>query len=279
MINLDNIEKKEISGQRMLTFAGFGTPILASVLEMANQIDPANYPFWAGVHYAVDESSLWFYGLFLITFVFGKFLSKDGTRLTWEAIQANTDKLQNLAFPGSEYEINDHYRVTLFRHKRWSIHRILLIKKLGLNLNKGWLPWRGWLVPVIRSNHTGKESKISFFAPDSGERAEGIAGKCWASDFATREPELPRVISMSSERQKLRYCSLSKIDKCIVDFYCKTGKTLSRDILAFPVLTASGKRWGVMVYDSTEPNSIDEDLAKNGFETILSSLGVLLEGV
>ena len=69
------------------------------------------------------------------------------------------------------------------------------------------------------------------------------------------------------------------MERWILDDYCEKGRSLARHILAYPVRTRSGERWGVLVFDSMSENGVDAKSAQDAFEKVIDPIGILLEGV
>lgn len=192
----------------------------------------------------------------------------------WSVGQSVLDFLCKNSFEGLEGDAH-HHRVTLFEF------RPLLL----------WIwPWRawywpwgwgrgptsGWLVPILRSGHTTKKSRTVFLAPDDADRAEGVAGKTWA----TRNREI--VVEGLADPE------LGK-PKTVVDYAKRTGVTtewLTRQIeqgrqmaLSFRAIPieVSGRRWGVLLLDSRDPGGVAKNREKVDIAPYASLLGKLLE--
>lgn len=272
MVNIDRVAKFNKAGGWMMGVFGIATPILASMLEMEDKINVNDNPFIAKVFDYVMEWSLYLYLTFLALFLIGKWMTRKGDKVIWETLQKQVDTLQSIAFPHNNHQLNDDHRVTLFKYKKWCFNRRCFQWKPNL-------PWRGWLVPVLRSGHTGKDTKALFLAPDAGREAEGIVGECWSSDAVIRREQLPKVQASTSEQNRAKYCKQSNMPRFMLDSYCKRNKPLARSILAYPVVTSTGNRWGVLVYDSMDPQGVDTINAQKAFEVVAEPLGVLVEGV
>lgn len=282
MIDTKKTEKEYRLGCRLIAYSGIGAPVLASALEASDGIDPDKHPTVMVFLEIVTAASLWFYVLFFVLFVLGRYLTRKGDSLAWKTLQSQVDILQKKAFPDLAWDFNDNHRVTLFKYKKWNWVRLrgsvtgLLRGKLPAKVVG---PWTGWLVPVIRSGHTGKDTKAIFWTPDDGRKSEGVAGQCWASDTTVIQPALPSIIQVSSEQNKGRYCRKCNMPRWTLDAYCESNRPLARSISAFPVRNASGDRWGVLVFDSMEPNGVNTEDAQKAFEVVIEPIGVLLEGV
>jgi len=259
-------------GERLISFSGLAIPILASTIEMAGKLNAQAYPTLSGIFFGVKESSLLLYIVLTFAFLVGKFFSRKGDKVIWETLQTQVDILQGIAFPEHSDDLNDNHRVTLFKYQKWYLARLFKFKYWPL-------VWRGWLVPVVRSGHTGKDTKTVFSVPDSGRQAEGIAGLCWSSDSIIHKESMRNISNASSDTNKNYYCKVSKMPRWMLDSYCDNEKPLARNILAFPVKTSRGNRWGVLVYDSMSATGIDMEKANNAFEIVIEPIGVLVEGV
>jgi len=279
LIDLEQIESLNKSGERLIAFSGLATPILASALEFGGQINSVRHPTFHFLFQIVEDASLQLYLLFLVTFIIGKFRGRKGERVVWETLQGQIDSLQYIAFPKHSDDLNDHHRVTLFKHKKWCWKRFFNRRTFNQAWQGEWKPWGGWLVPVIRSGHTGKGTSTVFYAPDEGKHSEGIAGRCWASDSTVFKEKLPRVIRSTAERNRKKYANMSYMPKWMLENYCDTGRPLARSILTYPVQTSAGNRWGVLVFDSMESSGISEEDSQKAFEVIVEPIGVLLEAV
>jgi hypothetical protein len=191
----------------------------------------------------------------------------------WRALQVQIDKLQKIAFPDHIEDINDNHRVTLFKFTKKCRSKRAKEYKKRCTKNSG------WLIPVVRSGLTGKETKAKFFAPDSGHDAEGIVGVCWSSEHVQFRENLPNVIMASADRTREKYCRRSNMPRRMLDDYINNGRTVARSILAYPVWSRTGDSWGVLVFDSMEPYGVNEQQAEQAFNTVAETLGVLVEDV
>lgn len=272
MINLDTISRYNGLGAWFISISGVLAPTLAALLELSEKIDHHSHPTVSSVLKQLNDISLYLYIFFICLFLLGKLFSRKGDRIIWEVLQTQIDTLQSLAFSNNTGDLNDHHRVTLFKFKKWSWTRLFQWQR------REW-PRQGWLTPVIRSGHTGKNTKTIFLAPDEGRDAEGIAGLCWSSDSMIYEYNLPNISGTSSEDNKDKYCRKTHMPRWMLDCYCLSGKDLARTILAFPVKTSNGNRWGVLVYDSMNSTGIDHAKAQSSFEVVIEPIGVLVEGV
>ena len=263
----------------MVTVSGLGAPVLGAIIDYADKVDKTKHPTVAGILDKFDQHSLTIFMVLLGAFILGRILSRKGDVLAWRTVQAQIDILQRIAFPGQAGDLNDNHRVTLFKHKDWNWSRFF--SRAGFQnawKRRSW-PWSGWLVPVVRSGHTGKGTKTVFWCPDEGRKAEGLAGFCWSSDAGVSKEGLPSIRMVSSEENKEKYCRQSFMPRPMLDTYCSEGKPLARNILALPIMNGVGDKWGVLVFDSMNADGVDEEKARESFDVIVDSLGVLLEVV
>lgn len=263
----------------MVNIAGIGTPAVGAIAGFEDKVDKDKHAIIAKIFATFNEYSVYIFILFIFIFCLGKFFSRKGNTLAWRAIQEQINILQYIGFTKKEGDLNDSHRVTLFKYKSWSFARTLTPSGLkSLCKNRVW-PWSGWLVPVVRSGHTGKRTKIVFSAPDSGRKAEGLAGLCWSSDAVVHEAKLPNINNTSSQINKNRYCRKSRFPGWLLELYCKEDRQVARSIFAIPIRNLRGDRWGVLVFDSMQVDGVNVGIVNEAFTIIVNSLGVLLEEV
>lgn len=272
MINLENEAKKYKRGERLSYIFGIAAPTFAAAVIALNKFPITNelYQFSLAV---LISLSPFLYLIFLLVFLYGKWLMRNNSPIVWRALQVQINKLQKIAFPKHVGDINDNHRVTLFKFTRTCKSKRAKLYKKRCTKNSG------WLIPVIRSGNTGKETNAKFFAPDSGIDAEGIVGMCWSSQHVQFRENLPNIIKASAPRTKQKYCHRSNMPENILDEYVDNGRTVARSILAYPVWSRKGDSWGVLVFDSIEPYGVNEQEAEQAFNTVVETLGVLVEDV
>jgi hypothetical protein len=145
------------------------------------------------------------------------------------------DEFRDQVFKNETPELEQHRRVTLFRHTS--------------------VAWRfpffcGFLVPVERSGTFTRKTRSTFLAPDDGERCEGVAGRAYGRGRTVSVESLPGLQRLSSEQDVSRYAELTFMTERRVRGYTKKGKLLPRSIVAIPIEVAA-RPWGVLVFDST----------------------------
>lgn len=181
----------------------------------------------------------------------------------WSTVHAILDQLQVHAFKHIEGSLQQHNRVTLFKHVRW---RWAWCK---------W-PWSGWLIPVERSGYTTRKTDTAFLAPDDGDRAEGIAGRAWASDGTVSKSNLPNVTATSPDEDLKRYADETFISLETLKRRLKANKKVALSLTAFPV-EAKNRTWGVLVFDSRSKQPFPEE-ATEVHRLVGTCLGKLLGG-
>jgi hypothetical protein len=158
----------------------------------------------------------------------------------WNVVHVILDQLRNSALQFNPQDPIHYHRVTLFKRVQW------------LWCRKFW-PWDGWLVAVERSGHTTR-NRVSFFrAPDEADKAEGIAGRVWASDATFKTENLPDISEVSPEADVKVYADRANISVETV----RKRLPKARSIGGFPI-EVKGKRWGVLILDSRNPQAITE---------------------
>ncbi|WP_448565970.1 hypothetical protein [Thalassotalea ganghwensis] len=278
IINTDKISTNHKRGEKLITLAGYFTPLMAASIEWAGKVNKLEHPTFHKYFGFVKEHSLFAYGALIFLFWLGTYWTRKGNKVCWEALQVQIDELQSIAFANLQQDSNDSHRVTLFKYKKWCWRRFNWnLYSCFKSIIEGKGPSTGWLVPVLRSGHLSKNTKTVFHVPDEGRNAEGVAGQCWASDYSVHVENLPSLSSASNSENRRKYSTRTNIPLVLVNSYIEDGKELSRSLMAIPVRTASGNRWGVVVLDSQNRTGIDKVETEKAFRTIINTLGVLLE--
>jgi hypothetical protein len=185
-----------------------------------------------------------------------------GRPRSWDLVHETLDQMRRLAF--DKVAANDplhHHRVTLF-------------KAVGIR----WcpiLPWptRRWLVPYERSGHTTRENVASFKIPDAADGVEGIAGQTWTMDGVLVVADLPELVNGQSGDSVNEYAKRTFVDPAFIRRKLERGDSLARSFCGIPV-QVRGAHWGVLVFDSRQPNAIG---ALAVFKSYAQILGGLLE--
>ena len=181
----------------------------------------------------------------------------------WNTIHSILDQLQVHAFRGIQGELQQSNRVTLFKHVGW---RWALCK---------W-PWSGWLVPVERSGYTTRKTNTAFRAPDDGDKAEGVAGRAWATGQRVTKHNLPDVTQESPEQELNTYAKETFISVETLRERLKQNRKVALSLTAFPV-EVKNKVWGVIVFDSRSKQPFSEEAIEH-FRVVGACLGKVLGG-
>ena len=195
----------------------------------------------------------------------------------WDKLQALLNRCQEVAYDRFKGHIKDHHRVTLFRHQTWYLDWRHPFCPGGQpwSWKDGRLPWSGWLVPVLRSGNTSQRTRAVFLAPDAGSKAEGIAGKAWASNSIAYVDKLKAPDRSSNDRKKKVYARRTNCSDAVVESYVKDGRSLPSSIGA-NMVEVNGKPWGVLVFDSADPDGVTGEVMTN-FTVAMLSISQLLE--
>src|SRR5436190_7908923 len=122
-----------------------------------------------------------------------------GPPFVWETIHRVLDNVREDVFGSDPDPVEQHHRVTLFKYVRW---------RFAWPLERKRPPWSGWLVPVERSGHTSRKTKVAFWAPDNGDLAEGVAGRTWA--MKSRTLQVPSLPDLGTDRSDRAYSAYAK---------------------------------------------------------------------
>ncbi len=102
---------------------------------------------------------------------------------------------------------------------------------------------------------------------DNEKENEGIAGQAWFKNATLNYPNLPEWRD-DDKYANSGHLPLDKVKKLNVK---------SRSIVATPIRNLDGKRWGVLVVDSRNPNEfLDKTQQNDLFESIAATIGKLL---
>ncbi|EJE4179057.1 GAF domain-containing protein (plasmid) [Vibrio parahaemolyticus] len=263
------------SGAAMSLFVG-------SVIQLDLQSEQIKkYPIWGEVVRDIKSyaPTLLFASATLIVVTYAILKSTNSVSIL-KCLQAKLNSLRGWLCCDIAGDIDDNHRVTLFKHKK-TYFGLLFRRKYWATRYFPWTlkkhPWSGWLVPVARSGYTGQNSRSVFWAPDNGNRAEGVAGIAWAKggDVVHFE-KLPKIASETSQQNRERYCNHTKVSPMLLNAYVEEGKSPARSFLAFSLLV-DGEAWGVVVVDSQSAEGIDVNQISKAIDVTCTLMPVLLE--
>lgn len=203
----------------------------------------------------------WVVPTFLIGLPVVVHLKNKTDRSKLEAVHSLLDQICDAAFKSQEFELNQHRRVTLFQHKKLCLRR--------------WPYVGGWLIPIERSgNHTRKTDAI-FFAPDDGEKSEGVAGRTWSRDKNIYVKSLPNLRAPNATDEDIK--KYAELSFCKEKMLRKGNRPQSRSLYGIPVKVGY-KSWGVMVVDSVS-EEISTRRVDNVFKQLAPTMASYLKGL
>lgn len=184
-------------------------------------------------------------------------LRRSNSNARLDDVHSLLDQLRDTAFKNETPELEQHRRVTLFRHRKFAWC---------------WPFFGGILVPVERSGTSTRKTKAFFRAPDDGENCEGVAGRVWGKHNAVQVSRLPDLKNNRTDANITEYSENSFIPERRTREYLSKNKTLPRSLLGMPI-EVNNKMWGVLVFDST-----GEEVRKRQATEIFGKLSPTLVG-
>ncbi|MCE7534594.1 hypothetical protein [Aliivibrio fischeri] len=280
-----NIKVRKRNQNILKSFNVLGTTsslFIGSIIQLdLNSKQFVTYPLWKHIIVQIKDHAPFLLTISAFIIVCSFLLLKlTNSVAILKCIAVKLDTLRDWLCCNINGDYDDNHRVTLFKYKK-SYYGLLLRRKYWANKYFPWTfertPWSGWLVPISRSGHTGQNARAVFWAPDSGRKAEGVAGIAWAKggDMVHFE-KLPKISHTTNDENKRRYCERTRISPMLLESYIKENATPSRSFLAFLILV-DGEAWGVIVVDSQSEEGIDITQMQKAMEVTCSLLPVLLE--
>lgn len=192
----------------------------------------------------------------------------------WNAVQAIIDRIAKDTFgqTGSAH----HHRATLFRYRSY-YWLPFPFRGRYWPWGKGRWPCSGWLVPVIRSGHTAQRTRTFFLAPDDADNAEGVAGQIWAGNRELALSTGGTLRSGATDIELSAYADKTFVKGTWAKEEVSQGKVLAASFRGLPIEGKAGKRWGVLLLDSRDPNAAVN--ATLNIQPYAYCLGKLLERV
>ncbi len=174
----------------------------------------------------------------------------------WQALTDVLTTFRDVVYPDKDDDDVHQNRITLFKYKR-----------VCLRARCFWKVWGGWLVPVVRTGHTTLTGPTIFRAPDRPEQArikrgkprgakdvqQGVAGMAWNREKVYMVANLPAVANEPGDPDLAEYAERTGVS---IDWLRRT-KPLARSYCGIPI-EVGGRRWGVVVLDSHNPEGIRE---------------------
>jgi len=179
-----------------------------------------------------------------------------------EAVHGLLDQIREETFKNEKFELEQHARVTLFKHVWFCWRR--------------WPFFGGWLVPLERSGFATRRTDAIFLAPDDGEKCEGVAGRAWSRrakvyvntlpDLRSTDP-LPTDADFESYARK-SFCCSKKL---------RRKPPQARSLCGVPI-EVGNQRWGVLVVDSVN-ETLSHQTAQTIFKQLAPTMSSYLKGV
>lgn len=178
----------------------------------------------------------------------------------WPTLHKVSDEFREEVFSDAAIDPVHEHRVTLFKRVPWSLQWPCCCR-----------PWRGWLIPVVRSGHTTQSTSTVFPAPDDATKAEGIAGEAWKGRFMWIE-NLPDVSGDAPDDDIRLFAETTRVSEKWVRKHHPNRRSYGGFIVE-----VRGKPWGVIVLDSTSPTGLKHQKRK-ACEAFAKNVGRILEG-
>lgn len=191
----------------------------------------------------------------------GKELAKKSIKK--ERIQFLLNRIRDFVFfdRNSDQDGRDvarhHHRVTLFKYVRFRLFTreqwpfYASGKRPWRWRNEQWM-WSGWLVPFARSYHTTQRSRTIFRAPNYADNVNGIAGQAWATMGFSSIEGLPDVSDNPKRTDVDFYAAFAGISP----EWVMKKKPSARSLCGIPIKNGD-EVWGVLLFDSRKPETID----------------------
>ncbi len=249
---------------RLLYIAQWLAGVVAALVGASLKADPVSWAskwaFAGGVVSSLQNSAwLTLPGLTLFLGVAQLARSMIGPPWVWDAVHQVLDLFRGRVFRGEAHDPLHYHRVTLFKHVgwRWCLER--------------W-PWSGWLVPVERSAHTTRTTKVVFRAPDQADRSECVAGQTWSRNKMVVATGLPNLQIAPTDADFLDYSTRT----WVAVPWLRREPPSARSFAGVPV-EVKGKLWGVIVLDSRGENAIKTKSVTLYYRLVAPFLSKLLE--
>lgn len=231
---------------------------------------PSSGPVYAAIRDFGEANSWWLIILATSIIAFTSLLKKSiGPPDTWDTLHELMDSLHAVVFNGENYAVPDEHKVTIFKAVPTCVHDSKLRRIFGRASKRA-----RWLVPVVRSGHTSQDTRTCFKLDDAGEKCEGVAGQVWARGKVVAVSDLPDVSGTTSPPSKNeinRYADATYVTNKRI----KEKIPKSRALLGLPIMVR-GQPWGVLVFDSRNPQRIQYDEMEHMFRVVLKHLNQLI---
>lgn len=232
--------------------------VSAAVITALASKDPAKFPGWPTIQNSVafGKANVGVaVGLAIYVAVANFTCKRLGPPWAWQAIKQIIDRFQKQVIKGAAQPKLDEHRITLFKFSRFNLH---LQDWFGLPQRCGPLKptdlWTiRWFKPVTRSGHV-KTLKTRFPLFEKETRGEGVIGEVWKTEGVRRIENLPQIPPDNGASDVEPYRIYADEVNCNENWLREEiGRTQARSFCGIPIEVQSGKKWGVIIIDSVEP--------------------------
>ena len=208
------------------------------------------------------------------------------TDKNWTAINKLLNHTRDKVFTHCNGEPKEHHQVTLFQYKRYAWRAGYITQSIS-NLKPSNANC-GWLIPVARTGHMGRNSGSIFPVNDKTESCTGVCGLAWATGDIAEQLNLPRVTKDSAEKVITKEARDSncpaelvtaKVRKARPETGAKKPCLLPRSIVAFPIGNGENSEAPeyILVFDSRNRDGIPSTI-RDDYSVVNQLLGSLLGG-
>ncbi|WP_216906814.1 hypothetical protein [Synechococcus sp. CCY 0621] len=188
-------------------------------------------------------------------------LARSSTPWKWVAIQSCLDE-----FARAVYSSRDHQNDFEYQH-RATIYRVQYGCVAMLKP-----PWHKYFVPIARSGTVTKNTRSIFRFSDHPNDMEGVVGQAWCMNGRWVEiKDVPTPHPTMTDKEKQDYFNLVRVpvDKAIeMNYNAKAYAAISIEL--------NGKRWGVLILDSTNTVIPKNNAYKHAFRVFISAISPIL---
>lgn len=230
----------------------------AAVLTALASKDPSKYPEWPRIQQSVAFGKAYIgiaFGLAVYVALANFTCKKIGAPWAWDAIKQIIDRFQKQVIKGSAQPKLDEHRITLFKFGRFNLRlkdwRCLGQRCRPLKFRDLWT--LRWFKPISRSGHLGTlRTRFPLFENET--RGEGVIGEVWKTEGVKRIDNLPKIPPEPGTSDVEAYGIYADQVNCNENWLREEiGRTQARSFCGIPIELQSGKKWGVIIIDSVEP--------------------------
>ena len=252
--------------RRWLIYLRRGANVVFVLFPAIMKASPSEAPVWGDiVAFVGNQGAMWILGAAFAHLTCTFILRRGGDPRFLAILDDVLAQVKKAVYARPRGVASDH-RVTLFIHRDWSARGALARQKA---------PWTGWLIPFVRPGHTSKLSSTRFLAPDDDTQAEGIAGAAWAGANRTAEALGLDDVSEAAEPLDPDYRAYAEATNVSMDWVRKK-RPRSRSLMGFAVEGPDASIWGVVVFDSRDPE-LDSEFVSSEFRRHKTTIRRIVE--